>query len=257
MNPAIYIDMHRPFVHRLTIQPYPRVKALGYAQHLKFPRFPPTCHGSNRSRPGDLGFGCSVPKPIAAAPAVVSVTVTAPAKTVTAKGTVTAVTTVVPPPETVVETVTETAEPSTTAEVTDSTTPTGLRVGGAGITASNDDGGASIAVLSVQRKTAGTGDYSKPPKNGNYVLIDVSYTCTSGTWNYNPFDWTVRDADGRTYDTSAGYLSGYTDGTLDSGTVAKGAKARGTLVVDAPKGALTLEYSAGFNSAPATWTIPA
>lgn len=208
--------------------------------------------------------GCSSPKPVAAQPAAVSVTVTAPAKTVTSKFTVTAVTTVVPAPETVVETVTETAdpvtetaEPSTTAEVTESSTPTGLKVGGQGITASNDDGGASIAVLSVQRKTAGTGDYSDPPKNGNYVLIDVSYACTSGTWNYNPFDWKVRDTDGRTYDTSAGYSSGYDDQALNSGTVAKGAKARGTLVVDAPKGALTLEYSGGFNSAPATWTIPA
>lgn len=201
--------------------------------------------------------GCGSPKPVAA----VSVTVTAPAKTITAKVTLTAVTTVVPQPETVTETAdpvteteTETVEASTTAEDTESSTPTGLKVGGPGITASND-GGASITVASSQRKTAGTGDYSERPKNGNYVIIDVSYTCTSGTWDYNPFDWAVRDADGRTYDIAGATSSGYEDGALQSGTVAKGAKARGTLVVDAPKGALTLEYSVGFHGAPATWTI--
>ncbi len=88
----------------------------------------------------------------------------------------------------------------------------------------------------------GPGDYSDPPTNGNYVLIDVSYTCTTGTWDYNPYDWKVRDAAGRTYDASA-YSSGCEDAALHSGTLGKSAKARGTLIFDAPATALTFEGS--------------
>lgn len=76
--------------------------------------------------------------------------------------------------------------------------------------------------------------------------------CTDGTFNYNPFDWTVRDADGRTFDRSF-YRGPAVE--LDSGTIAKGAKARGIVVIDAPDSPLTLEYSSGWG-APATWSIP-
>lgn len=211
---------------------------------------------------------CSPTTPVAiAAPETVTAvastvtapeTVTATASTVTAAGrTITVQTTVSLPPRTVLETVTETAEAPPSTENTDTSIPTGLTVGGPGITATNDDGGAKITVLSVHRKATGTGDYGEPPKNGNYVLIDVTYECTTGTFDYNPFDWNVRDADGRTYDSSGAFSSGYSDAALDSGTLGKGSKARGTLVFDAPKGSLTLEYSAGLNNAPASWSIPA
>lgn len=155
------------------------------------------------------------------------------------------------------ETLTETADPTTSTDDSAGDVPTGLKVGGPGITAKNDDGGATIDVLSVARKKCGAGDYSDGPKNGNYVLIDVSYLCTTGTWDYNPFDWKLRDGAGRTYDTSGAYSSGYDDAALNSGTIGKSAKARGTLIFDAPATALTLEYAAGFGGAPATWIIPA
>ena len=95
---------------------------------------------------------------------------------------------------------------------------------------------------------------STPRSAAFSLLIDVEYTCTSGTCHYNPADWTVRAKDGRTYD-DADYESGYSDQELDFGDLVKGAKARGLIVVDAPKGAMTLEYTSGYG-APATWTIP-
>lgn len=194
------------------------------------------------------------------------VTVTAPATTVTVSATGTggtdatvSVTATVTESaaDTVTETVTERADPTATSTATSQSSPTGLKVGGAGLTATEDDGAGTITVLSVQRKTAGSGEYSDPPKNGNYLLIDVSYLCTTGTFEYNPFDWKIRDKDGRTFDSSGAFSSGYDDGALNSGTIAKGAKARGLLVFDAPKGALTLEYGDGYNEAPASWNIPA
>lgn len=156
--------------------------------------------------------------------------------------------------DTVTETVTESADPVQTSTATSQSSPTGLKVG-AGITATDDDGGATITLVSAQRKTAGTGEYSKPPKNGNYLLIDISYLCTTGKFQYNPFDWKVRDKDGRTFDAGSSYTSGYDDAELHSGTLGKGAKARGTVVFDVPKGALTLEYGDGYNQTPASWNI--
>lgn len=157
---------------------------------------------------------------------------------------------------TVTETVTESADPVESSTATAQSSPTGLKVG-AGVTATDDDGVAAITVVSAQRKTTGTGDYSDPPKNGNYLLVDVSYTCTSGKIDYNPFDWKVRDKDGRTFDSSGAFSSGYDDGALHSGTIAKGGKARGIIVFDVPKGAVTLEYGDGYDQAPASWNIPA
>jgi hypothetical protein len=181
---------------------------------------------------------------------------TLPAKTVTA--TVTATKTA--PPETVEVTseltVTEPySEPETTAEPTSSGSPTGLAIGEtSGITASDDGGSAEIHVLSVKHATDGGGESGEKPKNGNYLLIDVQYEATEGAYNYNPYDWTIRDADGRTFEYGTSYYAGDVK-ELNSGTVAKGARARGVVVIDAPKGPLTLEFG-GFGNAPATWNIP-
>ena len=190
----------------------------------------------------------------AAAAATVTVTKTAAPVTVTATKTAAPVTET----ETEVATVTETETETETsdpyaADESDAAEVTGLKVGD-GITVTTDDGVSSIKVLSAKRVTEGTGEDAENPKNGVYLLIDVQYTCTSGTCSYNPYDWEVRDKDGRTYDGSDSYSAGYSDQELDSGDLVKGAKARGLIVVDAPKGAMTLEYTSGFGS-PATWTI--
>ena len=212
---------------------------------------------------GISGCGSSIDDAVKA-----PVTVTAPGTTVTVSatgaggaGTTVSVTATVTgsAAETVTETVTESADrvDSSSTSSTSSSNPTGLKVGGAALTATSDDGAGTISVLSVQRKTAGSGEYSDPPKNGNYLLIDVSYLCTTGKFEYNPFDWKIRDQDGRTFDSSGAFSSGYDDSALHSGTIAKGAKARGVLVFDAPKGAVTLEYGDGYDEAPASWDIPA
>lgn len=204
------------------------------------------------------GCGTNTPAPTAA-PAPVTVTATKTAAPVTVTATPAPVTktaapvTVTQDPVTETETVTETSDPYA-ADESDAAEVTGLKVG-EGITVTNDDGVTSIKVLSAKRVTDGTGEYSKNPKNGVYLLIDIEYTCTSGTCSYNPYDWNLRSKDGHSYDGTGAYQSGYSDQELHSGDLVKGAKARGLVVVDAPKGAMTLEYTSGFG-APATWLIP-
>lgn len=182
---------------------------------------------------------------------------TAPAKTVTATITATKAAAAETVEVTTEVTVTEPySEPETTAEPTNSESPTGLKLGEEnGITASDDDGAAEVYVLSVKHATDAGGEYGTKPKEGNYLLIDVRYEATEGKYDYNAYDWIVRDSEGRTFDPSYGSYAGDI-AELKSGTVAKGSKARGVVVVDAPKGPLTLEFGGGFGGTPATWNIP-
>lgn len=159
-------------------------------------------------------------------------------------------------PSTVTKTITSTATPTTTPKPS-STTPAGLAVGGPGITASNKDGAAEITVVSVRRMTEGTGDYGDAPKNGNYLLVEVSYLCTEGVFDYNQFDWGLRDSEGRTYDSFGSYSSGYDEPDLNSGTLANGSTARGVIIFDGPASDVQVEYTLGYGSAPATWEVPA
>jgi hypothetical protein len=157
---------------------------------------------------------------------------------------------------TVTETVPSTYSSSPEPESDSDSPPSGLTIGAtSGITVTTDEGAAEVRVLSVKRETKSLGSYGDAPQNGTYVLVDVEYVVTSGTFDYNPFDWNVRDSEGHTFDGAAGSMSGYEGNTLRSGTIAKGSKARGIVVFDAPKGPLSLEYSQGFG-APASWAIP-
>lgn len=115
------------------------------------------------------------------------------------------------------------------------------------------DGEGTVTLVAVERKAVAADEYADAPTKGNYVMLDVSYEATEGELNYNLFDWSVRDAEGRRYDAGGSY-DGY-EPSLSSGTLSKGNKARGLVVIDAPVGPLTAEYTPS-SIAPATWAIP-
>lgn len=103
-------------------------------------------------------------------------------------------------------------------------------------------GKGSLTINSVKRAASFGTDYSKQTaKNGAYVAVDVTYTVTSGTVDYDSYDWHVKDADGREYNSTSVYDSGMS--LLKYGTLAAGDKVRGVIVFDAPKGALKLTYT--------------
>lgn len=191
----------------------------------------------------------------AATTAVTTVTEPGIASTETVLSTVTVLATTTktaaPTTRTITRTVTKTTSSS---RPTSDSPPTGLKVGGSGVIASDRDGEATIEVLTTERTNSSLGEYGDSPTKGAYLVVEVNYECTDGQFDYNPYDWTVRDAEGRSYDQA--YIGGFTGDSLNSGTIAKGAKARGTIVFDVPEGALNLEYSHGFG-APAVWDVPA
>lgn len=115
------------------------------------------------------------------------------------------------------------------------------------------DGAGTVTLVTVERKTEAADEYADAPTKGNYVVLDVSYEATEGELDYNLFDWSIRDAEGRRYDAGGSY-DGY-EPSLSSGTLSKGNKARGLVVIDAPVGPLTAEYTPS-SIAPATWAIP-
>ncbi len=128
----------------------------------------------------------------------------------------------------------------------------GLAVGEP-VTVSGTDGKATVTLVKAEPNTVAGSEFADPPKLGNDVLLEVSYEATEGTSSYNPFDWSLRDADGRQYQDAS--YSGF-DPLLSSGVLAAaGSKARGLIVIDALVGPLTAEYPPGYQ-APATWLIP-
>lgn len=119
---------------------------------------------------------------------------------------------------------------------------------------SGDDTGA-VTVYSAQWAKPSADDIATT-KNGAFLVIDVGYVGGTGTVSYNPLFWSLRDVDGREYDVSLMPLASYSP-QLQSGDLAPGAKARGFLAFDVPRGPLTLELSGIFKGAVMTWSMPA
>lgn len=197
-------------------------------------------------------------KPEAAAvapPTTVTQTVDGTAATVTVSGSGTGGASTVTATETVTRTSTASAAPGTSAEntsgsadPTDSTGADAPIVGKVGTPLAlswkdySKTGKGSLTFNSVKRAASFGTDYSKQTaKNGAYVAVDVTYTVTSGTVDYDSYDWHVKDADGREYNSTSVYDSGMS--LLKHGTLAAGDKVRGVIVFDAPKGALKLTYT--------------
>ncbi|HYN74309.1 MAG TPA: hypothetical protein VES60_17585 [Nakamurella sp.] len=107
-----------------------------------------------------------------------------------------------------------------------------------------------MTLNSAERKPAAGSEYADPPRNENYVLLDVKRDERRNGWHVAlpHLRLGLRAADGHEYNVAA--FAGY-DPQLNSGELIAGSKARGPVVLDAPAGPLTAGYTAGFG-APAT-----
>lgn len=114
--------------------------------------------------------------------------------------------------------------------------------------------GPASATVVVNAITVGApppSDYNVP-ENGQFVVADVTYTGTQGTFDYNELEWAIQTPDGRTWDSTLGYF----DPSLNSGELAVGQIARGNITFDVPAGPLgTLVYSTILGKQLASWTI--
>ncbi len=108
---------------------------------------------------------------------------------------------------------------------------------GTTINVTEDGNSWTVTVNKVTYRTTGCGsgefDISDPDKGDAYVLIDVTYQTITGLGSYNPFDWSVVDADGNEYDEVTPFSECKPE--LDSSNSLHG-KRHGIAVIEVKKG---------------------
>ena len=183
-----------------------------------------------------------------------------------------------PDPVTVTETATETETVTNTAAPveapSESSAPSAADDGAGGTVSGKmgaalpltwsgyDDSGnpttstGTVTLYSAKWMTDIPGQFEQKPEKGAFLILDVGFVGKTGAVPYNPFDFTVKDAAGHEYDGAYAQLD---EPELSSGKLKVGAKARGSLVFDLPRGAvtLTLAPSGSLRDDLATWAIAA
>jgi len=114
------------------------------------------------------------------------------------------------------------------------------------------DGLAQVTVHKATWVKTGKGK-GADPKQGNYLVLDISVTAASGTVTYDSQYFTARDANNAPH-LSNRFTAGYTP-VLKSGDLTAGATVRGRVVFDMPRGASTVELAEPAADVLATWQI--
>lgn len=108
-----------------------------------------------------------------------------------------------------------------------------------------------------------------PPQMGSFdngagLIIDIAQESTSGTVPVSPSYWQARDVQGHVYTTAQNAYGvradngGASKPELAFGSLTAGGRSRGFIVIDAPRGALTIELNAvGYTRVVTSWTVPA
>lgn len=147
-----------------------------------------------------------------------------------------------------------TASASTEAPADDATTstppaddgPKDLAWGTGYDMTSANDGAATMTVDGAQ--VLGPGEYDFTT-NGQYIAFQVHYVGTTGSFEYNEFEFDLRGPDGTTYQPTIDTDSAHP--ALNSGSVYVGSHANGWIFFDAPRTVLgaggALEVLGGIN----------
>jgi len=108
--------------------------------------------------------------------------------------------------------------------------------------------GVAVTVVSADLNAKPGNPYIRPKTANRFVAVQVLYENTgTDAVNYNPFDWSLRDASGFSYDQTFAGIGP----ELHSGTLNPGDKARGFIAYEVPTSAtgLMLKLKQGDDSA--------
>ena len=111
--------------------------------------------------------------------------------------------------------------------------------------------GGTVTLNSVRRITAPESPTGTPPKNGSYLVADVTVETGDGTVSGNPLFWFVQSEDGTTYPADITALASQ----IDSAQLQPGRQTRGEVAFDAPEGELLLDYRSPVGEPLATFSI--
>ncbi len=112
----------------------------------------------------------------------------------------------------------------------------------------------SVTITMNNVNTATSGDY-QGPENGLFVIVPINYKVTSGSIDYNPYNFQLQAPDGSVYQANSGNsYDANADPELESGNLSEGQQVTGNIVFDAPASAAhgKILYKPS-NEAFATW----
>ena len=92
-----------------------------------------------------------------------------------------------------------------------------------------------------------------PPTSGSYLRVEIELTCTSGSVDYDPYNFQVFDQTGRLFETA---IDGAGDAMLETGTLYAGERVRGTIAFDMPHSEATLLMSDDSNQTVTALKVP-
>ena len=102
----------------------------------------------------------------------------------------------------------------------------------------------NVELTVTKFKTTKGGEFDSPKTGNEYAIVTVKYKNT-GKENipYNPFDFKIRNSKGQVTDNT--YISAIEKDKLDSGDLAPGGEAEGSMAFEVPKGdkGLVLQYT--------------
>jgi hypothetical protein len=111
------------------------------------------------------------------------------------------------------------------------------------------DGSGQLILLRHSWITGG----QVPPTSGSYLRVEVELTCTSGSVDYDPYNFQVFDQTGRLFESA---IEGAGDSMLESGTLHAGERVRGTIAFDMPRSEATLLMSDDANQTVTAIKVP-
>ena len=80
-------------------------------------------------------------------------------------------------------------------------------------------GAADLTLNTADRTTDPPSEFSSPPENGVFLVVDVTFVGTSGQFDVSPGFFEVQDAAGYVYDA---YLAGFEPELPSTGVIAPG-----------------------------------
>lgn len=113
--------------------------------------------------------------------------------------------------------------------------------------------GEGIATVNTAEwTTEAPNQFSGPPKNGAYLVLDVTVEATEGTISANPLYWQAKDVEGHTYDYA---FTSVKDPGLATGELPAGEKSRGFVAIDSPQLAVTVQLVNPGQQVVASWAV--
>lgn len=134
--------------------------------------------------------------------------------------------------------------------------PGALEVGMTGTYFEADQEVGTVTVTEFSRFTEPDSEFGDPPQNADFLKATIVVEATgSQVYSVNPFDFYVRDAEGRRYEFSNGNALWAVGESMNHIDLNPGEKVTGTVVFDVPDGSLELVYAPGLRSL-AYWELP-